>query len=95
MTSVTFSCPFCAEPRTVLADNVILDDNDGVYRVQCPKCSTICERDLTHRHREMLRAAGVLTIDELVSRWSTMLAKMPTFTGPRIVRPKPADSGQA
>jgi len=71
--TATVSCPFCSKIVTVLRSSIVIDDEASVYRMPCPVCDITLEKQLTLEVRQVLRNAGVRTLEELLTVFRSTL----------------------
>lgn len=65
------ACPIDGEMIVGISD-IVLDDDEQVYRFTCAKCGTV-EKPFDENIRQILRRAGCATIDDLVKSASVQL----------------------
>jgi hypothetical protein len=59
-------CPRDGE-QIVLADSMVIDDEERVYRFTCPACRLPVEKRFDDGIREVLRSVNVPTLEEVVA----------------------------
>lgn len=79
-TTATLHCNLaCAARVSALLKDITIDDHAGVYRVTCPQCGILLEKELTYEARQKLREGGVRTVEEIVTSETVVLNDLNGF----------------